>query len=56
MGADDVVENDDDNTVVVECKPNMLHSINEALKKENLNGKIELTYKPIVGSPEVGYR
>lgn len=43
-----MTEDDDNNTVIVECAPNKLHSINEVFKKEKIEGKIDLTYKPIV--------
>ena len=47
-GADDVVEDEEENCIIVECKPNLLHAIQTAFKKEKLDGKMELTYKPIV--------
>lgn len=48
LGADDVVEDEEANTVVVECQPKQLHAINEGFRKEHLEGKMEFTYKPLV--------
>ena len=47
LGADDVVEDEEANTVVVECQPKQLHAINEGFRKDNLEGKMEFTYKPL---------
>ena len=47
-GADDVIEDEEEKAIVIECKPNQLHAIQEVFKKENLDGKIELSYKPLV--------
>ena len=47
-GADDVVENEDENTVVVQCAPTQLHAMKEAFAKEKLEGKMGLAYLPTV--------
>ena len=47
-GAEDVVENEDENTVVVLCAPNQLHAVKEAFRRENMEGKMALTYIPMV--------
>ena len=47
-GAEDVVENEDENTVVVQCAPHQLHAVKEAFRRENLEGKMALTYIPMV--------
>ena len=47
-GAEDVVEHEDENTVVVQCAPNQLHAVKEAFRKENMEGKMALTYIPMV--------
>ena len=49
-GADDVIENEEDNSIVVECAPNKLHAIHSLFEKEKIEGTIDLTYKPIVSS------
>lgn len=40
--------------MVVECQPKQLHAINEGFRKDNLEGKMEFTYKPIVGKRVAG--
>ena len=45
-----MVEEEEENTIVVECSPNKLHAIHEMFAKEKIEGKIDLTYKPIVFS------